>query len=62
MTRDNPTETPIDSPAAFETALALLVDSATTNGVDVRGAWEVKTDGTALEWDVTITELDRSSD
>lgn len=60
MTRDTTIEMPISSSAAFETALALLVQSAVTEGVDVRGAWEFETDGSILEWEVQISELDRS--
>jgi len=62
MTRNHHIETPITSAEAFEDALATLVGSAIENDVNVRGAWEFETRDSTLEWDVNISELDRTSD
>lgn len=62
MTRDHTIETPITDATEFQTALATIVESAIEEGVDVRGAWEFCTRGSILEWEVNVTELDRSAD
>ena len=61
MTRDTTRDTPITSQDAFQSALATLVESAISNDIDIRGAWEFQTSGSPLEWEVTISELDRSA-
>jgi hypothetical protein len=52
----------ISSAAEFESALADIVESAIENGVDVRGAWEFKTDGSTHYWELNVVELARRDD
>ncbi|MDS0259952.1 hypothetical protein NDI56_11155 [Haloarcula sp. S1CR25-12] len=59
----------ITNPDEFEAALAAIIEIAIEDDVDVRGAWEFRTDGSTRDWDVNITELakrfegdDRSTD
>jgi hypothetical protein len=52
----------ITSPETFRNALATVIGAATARGVDVRGAWEFETRGSTLEWDIKISEVDRSPD
>lgn len=46
----------------FEAALAAIVETAIETDVDVRGAWEFRTDGSTHDWEVTITELAKRDD
>jgi hypothetical protein len=62
MTRDHTIDTPIASATQFEDALAAIVESAIEEGVDVRGAWEFKTDGSTHYWELNICELARQAD
>jgi hypothetical protein len=59
MTRDQHSDLQIGSPEEFELLLAAIVEEATESGVDVRGAWEFRTDGSTHEWEVEIVELAR---
>lgn len=62
MTQNNHIEIPITSSKAFQQGLAMLVESAIENDVTVRGAWEFETPASAMEWDVNISEVDRTPD
>lgn len=62
MTSDNTVDIPITSTDEFESALAALVESAVDENIDVRGAWEFETRSSTLEWEVVVTELDRTGD
>ena len=57
MTDDSKLTLTITSPEEFETALAAVVETAVSADVDVRGAWEFRTDDSATDWEVKITEL-----
>ena len=46
----------------FAAALAEAVEKAIEADVDVRGAWEFQTNGSAHAWDVVIDELVRELD
>lgn len=62
MTRDHHSDLQIASPEEFELLLAAIVEEATESGVDVRGAWEFRTDGSTHEWEVEIVELARQTE
>jgi hypothetical protein len=47
----------IANPDEFEAALAAIIETAVEEGVDVRGAWEFRTDGSTHDWEVNVTEL-----
>lgn len=47
------------TPERFREMLSTLLIGAYANGVDVSGAWEAHEDGTAPEWDVVVTMLER---
>jgi hypothetical protein len=59
MTRDNLQDVSITSADEFEAVLAEAVEKATMSDVDVRGAWEFRTRGSTLDWEVNISELAR---
>jgi hypothetical protein len=41
----------------FEMALGNLLAVALQNGIDPRGAWEFRKDGTPPDWEVMVVEL-----
>ena len=57
MTRDELGDTTIRSEEAFEAALAEVIERAIEGDVDVRGAWEFRTNGSAHTWDVVLSEV-----
>jgi len=52
----------ITSTEEFEAALAAIVETAVEDGIDVRGAWEFRTDGSTHDWEVNVTELAKGDD
>jgi len=46
----------------FEAILAEAVEKAVEADVDVRGAWEFRTEGSTHDWEVEIVELARYPD
>jgi hypothetical protein len=62
MTRDQADGGTIGNDDEFEAALAGVIEAAIDSGVDVRGAWEVRSSDTMHEWEVQVVELDRGSD
>ncbi len=52
----------ITSPDEFEAALAAIIETAIETDVDVRGAWEFRTDGSTHDWEVNVTELAKRVD
>lgn len=59
MTRDHHPDLQIATTEEFESMLAAIVEEAVESDVDVRGAWEFRTDGSTHEWEVEIVELAR---
>lgn len=57
MTRDQLGNVSVTSDEEFEAVLAEVVKKAIEADVDVRGAWEFRTDGSPQEWEVLISEL-----
>jgi hypothetical protein len=62
MTRDQLDGMTIDSPEMFEALLAEVIERATGDGVDVRGAWEFRTSGSTHDWEVEVVELRKDLD
>jgi len=52
----------ITSTEEFEAALAAIVETAVEDDIDVRGAWEFRTDGSTHDWEVNVTELAKGDD
>lgn len=61
MTRNPLSDRTIETSEEFERVLAAAVQKAEQADVDVRGAWEFATRGSAHEWEVQIDELLRES-
>lgn len=63
MTRDSPD--PLDrdimTAAEFDSALRTLLLAALANGLDPRGAWEVRNGGPEPDLEVIVTELAKTS-
>lgn len=57
MTDDYLSDVAVTTAADFESLLAELVEKAVKQNVDVRGAWEFRTDGSTHDWEVGIVEL-----
>lgn len=57
MTSDSTADDEISSTDEFEAALGRVVLGALENGVDPRGTWEYRTDGTNSDVEVMIVEL-----
>jgi hypothetical protein len=57
MTSPNPPDD-VTSADDFETHLAALVETAISNGVDPRGAWEYRALDGHPDFDIEIVELD----
>lgn len=57
MTRDQLGSVTVTSDEEFEAVLAEVVRKAIEADVDVRGAWELRTDRAPQEWEVLISEL-----
>lgn len=62
MTRDQLSDVSITSADEFQSILAEAVEKAVKADVDVRGAWEFRTDGSTHDWEVEIVELARHED
>lgn len=62
MTRDRLDDGDVATAEAFEDVLAEAIERAIKNGVDVRGAWEFRTQGSTHDWEVEIVELDKEFD
>lgn len=62
MTRDQLSDLDVTTPADFEAVLAEVVETAFKSDVDVRGAWNFRTDGSTHDWEVEIFELARHPD
>ncbi|MFB6133467.1 MAG: hypothetical protein ABEJ55_00570 [Halanaeroarchaeum sp.] len=43
----------------FEQLLRELLLAATESGIDPQGAWEIRNDRFAPDWDVLVTELEK---
>jgi hypothetical protein len=52
----------ITSPDEFEVILAEVIEKAVEANVDVRGAWEFRTEGSTHDWEVEVIELARYPD
>jgi len=62
MTRDQLRDGMITDSDEFEAILAEAVEKAVEADVDVRGAWEFRTEGSTHDWEVEIVELARYPD
>lgn len=62
MTQDKLDDVSIRSDEEFRVILATAFEVAIEAGVDVRGAWEFRTNGSAHAWDVVISELRTDGD
>lgn len=62
MTDDYLTDVAVTTEDDFESLLAELVENAVKEDVDVRGAWEFRTDGSTHDWEVEVVELAVDSD
>jgi hypothetical protein len=61
MTRDEFGDN-ITTAGEFEAALAAAVEAAVAEDVDVRGAWEFRTNGSRDSWEGEIFELAKDGD
>lgn len=57
MTANFTADDDVSSPDEFEAALGKIVLSALQEGIDLRGAWEYRTDDGTPDLEVTIVEL-----
>lgn len=62
MTRDQLPDDSISSTDEFESVLAEVMESAIEAEIDVRGAWEIRTQSTTYDLEIEIIELARSLD
>ncbi len=62
MTHDQLRDVSITNADEFQAVLAEAVEKAVKSDVDVRGAWEFRTDGSTHDWEVEIVELARYED
>lgn len=62
MTRDPPFDLTVTNSEEFEAVLAAAIEAAVEADVDVRGAWEFETRGSAHSWEVEIMELVRGTE
>lgn len=63
MTRDSPdtSDWAISTEAEFDSALQALLLAALENGLDPRGAWEVRNGGVDPDLEVLVSELTKKS-
>lgn len=47
----------IRNSSEFHSVITTAIEKALKNGVDVRGAWQVQTNGSIHDWEVEIFEL-----
>lgn len=57
MTRETPFDRSITTSDAFSRTLRELLLAAHENDVEVSGAWECRSNGSAPDWETVITEL-----
>jgi hypothetical protein len=62
MTRDNQFGESITSEETFSTVLQDLLLAAHGNGIDVAGAWEVRSNEAVPDWEAVITTLAKHRD
>ena len=62
MTHDQLRDVSITSADEFQAVLAEAVEKAVEADVDVRGAWEFRTDDSTHDWEVEVVELARYED
>ena len=62
MTHEKLPDDLVTSGDEFEAVLAEVVENAIEEQVDVRGAWEFRTNGSTHDWEVQISELSRPRD
>jgi hypothetical protein len=62
MTGDKYSDISVSTSGEFEAALAAVVEAAVIDDIDVRGAWEFQTRGSAHNWEVEISELAKRLD
>jgi hypothetical protein len=55
-------ETPPTSVEELHAELKELLREAHSNGIDIRGRWECRNGGEYPDWDVLITEVQKSDD
>lgn len=59
MTQDSPSNDPITTVDAFDSALGELLETAAENDIDPRGAWEYRNGDELPDWEVTVVELEK---
>lgn len=47
----------ISSSAEFEDALTAVIETAVSEDIDIRGAWECRNGDSHDDWEITITRL-----
>ncbi|WP_248897627.1 hypothetical protein [Haloplanus halobius] len=57
MTTDFTSDDEMSSTEDFETALGRVILAALESGIDPRGTWEYRTDGTNSDMEVMVVEL-----
>ncbi|SFR30782.1 MULTISPECIES: hypothetical protein [Halorubrum] len=57
MTTDFTSDDEMSSPEEFEAALGQVILTALENGIDPRGTWEYRTNGTDSDVEVMVVEL-----
>ncbi|MFB6227828.1 MAG: hypothetical protein ABEH88_04475 [Halobacteriales archaeon] len=57
MTKKYPSDRDVRTEAEFDVALKQLLTNATGNGVDPRGSWVYNTNGSNLDLETVIVEL-----
>ena len=57
MTTDDTPDDEVSSTEEFEVALGRVIRTALENGVDPRGTWEYRNDGTDADVEVMVVEL-----
>jgi hypothetical protein len=60
MTRDTPSDGPITTTEAFETALGELLDMAVEQDIDPRGSWVCRNGGEHPDLEVVVVELEKT--
>lgn len=57
MSRETRFEERITTSDEFSNTLRALLLAGHTNGIDVSGAWEIRSDGSTPDWEAMIVEL-----
>lgn len=62
MTRDHQFGGEITSAEAFREALGEMLRSAHTNGIEVRGGWELRNGPALPDWEAVVVEMEKQAE